>query len=47
MKESGGMVMDMQSKELESPKMELQGPTSLLAAGNAGRHKRAVALMNR
>jgi len=47
MKESGGRIMDMLGKELESPKMVLRGTTSLLAAGNSGLHKKALALMNR
>jgi len=46
-KESGGIITDMQGKELDSLELELKATTSLLAAGNAGLHNKALALLNR
>ena len=46
-KESGGVITDMQGNELDSLELELKGATSLLAAGNAGLHKKALALLKR
>ena len=47
MKEAGGIITDMQGNELDSLELELKGTTSLLAAGNAGLHKKALALLKR
>jgi fructose-1,6-bisphosphatase/inositol monophosphatase family enzyme len=47
MKESGGIITDMQGNELDSLELELKGTTSLLAAGNAELHKKALALLKR
>lgn len=46
-KEAGGIVTDMQGNALDRLELELKKTTSLLAAGNAGLHKKALALLNR
>ena len=46
-KESGGIITDMQGNELDSLELELKATTNLLAAGNAGLHKKALALLKR
>ena len=47
MKEAGGLVTDMQGNALDSLELGLKKTSSLLAAGNAGLHKKALALLNR
>jgi len=46
-KESGGVITDIQGNELDSLELKLKGTTTLLAAGNTGLHKKALALLNR
>ncbi len=46
-KESGGVITDIQGNDLDRIKLELKGTTSLLAAGNAGLHQKALTLLNR
>jgi myo-inositol-1(or 4)-monophosphatase len=45
-KESGGIVTDMQGNELNHIELDLKKSTSLLAAGNAGLHNKALALLH-
>ena len=45
--EAGGLVTDMQGNALDSLELGLKKTSSLLAAGNAGLHKKALALLNR
>ena len=46
MKESGGIITDMHGNGLEHRELGLKNSTNLLAAGNAGLHKKALALLN-
>lgn len=46
LKESGGIITDMQGNDLDILELGLNRSTSLLAAGNGVLHKKALALLN-
>jgi len=46
-KESGSTITDLQGNQLVTLDLKLKGTMSLLAAGNIGLHKKALALLHR